>query len=86
MEKEIERIKSEGHVIVGSDGIRITPEKMTLIINLKMMFEKLGNTDSDKFEQLEKISIEDLNLMQTGIAKDFNMKIRNREADQWNSI
>ena len=86
MEKELKRIKSYGHVIVGSDGVKMTPEKMTLIINLKMMFEKLGNTDSDKFEQLEKISIEELRLMQNGIAKDFNMQIRSREADQWNSI
>jgi len=32
----------------------ITPEKMTVIINVKMFFEKLGNTEKNVFEKLEK--------------------------------
>jgi len=60
----------------GSDGLLVTPEKMTVIVNLLAMFRKLGNTDRDAFSQLERIGIDELRLIQDDLIPEYNKAVK----------
>ena len=59
----------------GSDGLLVTPEKMTVIINIQAMLRKLGNTDRDAFSQLERIGIDELRLIQDDLIPEYNKAV-----------
>jgi len=59
----------------GSDGLLVTPEKMTVILNIQAMLRKLGNTDRDVFSQLERIGIDELRLIQDDLIPEYNKAV-----------
>ena len=60
----------------GSDGLLVTPEKMTVILNIQAMLRKLGNTDRDVFSQLERIGIDELRLIQDDLIPEYNKAVK----------
>lgn len=64
-----------------------TPEKMTIICNIQMMWEKIGVEPSENdFEQLDSMPVNVLRKKQANVLKEYNQQVKKKQSEEDESL